>query len=487
MTDLTEYASLLPGDDGLQAEAEGKLASRVAQLIERDIIGAGWPVGMSLGSEPELAERYSVGRTVLREAIRLIEHRKVAVMRMGPGGGLTVLEPDVDGIVVAAGVFLDFQHATLADIFQAWSVVEPLGAGLAARNGSEEAIRELREAFAGEISGDSAAEASGNIAGLARRISRASGNRVVELIFDVLLHLTARYATYPSLADLADHSLIETALSLQSGLGDVVDAVAAGDSAAATYASRHLLSIAEPWVRPRPPVSALQRVAGHQKLAEVVAGQIYDQILADGWPVGAVLGSEADLIATHGVSRATLREAVRLLEHHRIALMRRGRGGGLIVTAPDQQACADAAAVYLASGGTDADMIHTIWRAIDLACLDLCVERGPQALVPLREALEQESQHPAAGLETFSRGLHVAVADTCGNPVLGLLSHVLSRAYLRQVGFLISPTKRTRVVDGMVDTHSAIVEAIEAGEADVARRRLARHLDEIHSRLAERI
>src|SRR5438067_13885634 len=72
----------------------------------------------------------------------------------------------------------------------------------------------------------------------------------------------------------------------------------------------------------------LERVPG-EKLGVVVARQIEAEILDRGFPVGEVVGSEAGLIERYGVSRAVLREAIRLLEHRNVAAMRRGPGGGL--------------------------------------------------------------------------------------------------------------------------------------------------------------
>ena len=79
-------------------------------------------------------------------------------------------------------------------------------------------------------------------------------------------------------------------------------------------------------------------VPAGRKLAEVVADRIRDDIAADGWRVGEVFGSETDLLHRYEVSRAVLREAVRLLEHHSVAWMRRGPGGGLAVQTPDPTA-----------------------------------------------------------------------------------------------------------------------------------------------------
>jgi DNA-binding FadR family transcriptional regulator len=72
------------------------------------------------------------------------------------------------------------------------------------------------------------------------------------------------------------------------------------------------------------------------KLAALTARRIEDEIIARRWPIGEVIGSEADLMARYEVSRAVLREAVRLVEHHGAARMRRGPSGGLVVQAPSR-------------------------------------------------------------------------------------------------------------------------------------------------------
>ena len=68
-------------------------------------------------------------------------------------------------------------------------------------------------------------------------------------------------------------------------------------------------------------------------LASVIARRLEDEIVARGWPVGEVLGSESELLEYFGVSRAVFREAVRVVENTGAARMRRGPGGGLIVSA----------------------------------------------------------------------------------------------------------------------------------------------------------
>ena len=84
-----------------------------------------------------------------------------------------------------------------------------------------------------------------------------------------------------------------------------------------------------------------------RKLGEVLAEQIENEIIERGWPVGQVLGSEAELIGKYNVSRAVFREAMRIVDHHGVAEMRRGPGGGLVVVAPDLDAAIRTVSLHL--------------------------------------------------------------------------------------------------------------------------------------------
>ncbi|MEZ5709786.1 MAG: GntR family transcriptional regulator [Blastomonas sp.] len=83
-----------------------------------------------------------------------------------------------------------------------------------------------------------------------------------------------------------------------------------------------------------------------RKLGEVVAERIIEEIIERGWNEGEVLGTEADFMERFRVSRATFREAVRQLEWHGAAGMRRGVYGGLVVKAPPRHAIVYAIKTY---------------------------------------------------------------------------------------------------------------------------------------------
>jgi DNA-binding FadR family transcriptional regulator len=141
---LSPEALLHAGAGGPPDHRPGKRASQIARRIEADIIRRGWPIGESLGSEQALQQRYRVSRSVLREAVRLVEHHQVARMRRGPNGGLRVCEPDAGPATHAIIIYLEYRGTTIGDLLAARLLLEPLAASLAAQRIDEGGIDRLR-------------------------------------------------------------------------------------------------------------------------------------------------------------------------------------------------------------------------------------------------------------------------------------------------------------------------------------------------------
>src|SRR5690242_16055123 len=139
--DSDPESALAVGDNGAPA---GKLAAQVAHQIESTVIRRNWPVGKSLGSEVDLREHFGVSRSVLREAVRLVEHHQVARMRRGPNGGLFVCAPDAGPATHAMVIYLEYVGTSVTDLLHARLLLEPIAAGLAADRINEEGIDTLR-------------------------------------------------------------------------------------------------------------------------------------------------------------------------------------------------------------------------------------------------------------------------------------------------------------------------------------------------------
>ncbi len=209
-----------------------KRALQVASAIESEITQRGWPIGESLGSEPALIGHYGVSRAVMREAIRIVESHGVARMQLGPGGGLTVTEPELDVVADSAALVLDFAGVRPRDLFEARNAVELEAVRLAAERIDEDDVTRLREM----VSSEGEPERSIPPMRLHLELARASGNPALVLLTHMLNRLTAQYCPpSPSISEDRDQ--------IRSAHAAIVAAIVAGDAALAQHLlRRHLAS-----------------------------------------------------------------------------------------------------------------------------------------------------------------------------------------------------------------------------------------------------
>jgi DNA-binding FadR family transcriptional regulator len=103
------------------------------------------PPGSMLPTEKDMVESYNVGRTTMREALRLLETRGVITIRSGPRGGPVVRRPNSTDLGEALTLILQFEEASLADVMEARQAFEPIMTRLAAKKITEEQLDLLQE------------------------------------------------------------------------------------------------------------------------------------------------------------------------------------------------------------------------------------------------------------------------------------------------------------------------------------------------------
>lgn len=162
--------------------------------------------------------------------------------------------------------------------------------------------------------------------------------------------------------------------------------------------------------------------------AESLAEEILVGIQQQGWPTGRPLGSQAELMRMHGVSRSVLRQAIRLLEHQGVARTLRGAGGGLVVDQPNTDAAARAVSVSLEYEGIRAaDIIHTR-RVLELSALALTIQRlDDPGEARLRALVEQERSWDGSATKDDLQRLHHTLAELSGDPALRLFIAIVLR------------------------------------------------------------
>jgi len=462
----------------LPTDPESKLAANVARRILMDVVDRGWPVGEVLGSQAELIERYGVSRAVFREAVRLVENQQVATMRRGPGGGLIVTEPTVDAIIDAAVLYLHRANTRLTEVFEARIVLEVIAAELATERLSAGDATELRALEEAEVRDHRALHA---------RLAAFTRNPALELFVDILSRVAFLYFRGGA-GTLGEGTLSAS----REAHARIIDAVLDHDADTAARRMRRHLEAESAFLQNRKlsrqvlPRSVALGGGVSNKRAEDVARAILQDVVADDLPPGTLLGSQAALIERYGASRAVFREALRLLEHHQIATMRRGPGGGLFVSAPSVRAVSDVVAVYLARRDISlVDLIELRIR-VELAQVELAIDRagaGVGDLSELQHALQHEDKLTVAEFADGGHDLHAVIAGLAGNRALELVSLVLIRLMRLHQVEQVSDEERAVAAVEVSKSHGAIADAITDGDVELARRRMRRHLEAIGSYL----
>jgi DNA-binding FadR family transcriptional regulator len=210
-------------------------------------------------------------------------------------------------------------------------------------------------------------------------------------------------------------------------LGDTVEALIAGDRPRAfeitetrlrayDEMSRSLQSTVDlRTTQPVPTTSDRTRSA-------MVARRMLSEIRGMGWPVGASLGTETDLLARFDVSRATFRQALRTLEQYSAVESRRGRQGGLFVAAPDPKRVVDNAVAALQRSGASTADAFSLLAEMRILALDLVLAaKGAAGL----QALAAAAPEVAGRAERQFGDLLNATVEAAGNGALAFVLRLL--------------------------------------------------------------
>lgn len=191
---------------------------------------------------------------------------------------------------------------------------------------------------------------------------------------------------------------------------------------------------------------------------------------------GDRLPPERELTRRLGVSRITLREALRELAAAGYVETKRGRfGGTFIIRQPEpmvpDELTADAAR-DIASGLDDA---LTFRRVVETGAADMAARASlsRQQRESLAECLAGMADAGSFGYRQADTRLHLAIADAAGSP---LLTASVVEARVRLVDLLNAIPMLERNLEHADVQHTAIVRAILAGDPEKARRTMEEHV-----------
>ena len=218
------------------------------------------------------------------------------------------------------------------------------------------------------------------------------------------------------------------------------------------------------------------------KASERVAQDIVRDIVRRQLETGDHLPLEAAMVEEYGVSRTSLREALRLLEVQGLISLKPGPGGGPVVGAVEPAHLARMAALYFHLGAaTYADVMAT-QVLMESTCARLAA-LNPARTEAMAPWLIQELPDQVGEYRDLTTGFHGAVYQLAANPVLSLLTQAVTHIVTQHVLLTMDPVDLRGTI---VAEHAALADVIASGDADKAERLTAEHFQRQHDHFAER-
>ena len=224
------------------------------------------------------------------------------------------------------------------------------------------------------------------------------------------------------------------------------------------------------------PVSRLQ--PAYQQVADQLRSLIIEGQLAS----GDRLPPEGELGASFGVSRSTVREALRVLASQGLIETTRGTTGGTFVTRirPDAVASYLETSIGLMSGTEDLTLTDLLEarELLEVPAAALAADRHEDGHVAdLRAAITREkASRGRTGKFSEHRTFHGLIIEATGNGLLRMMTDPIFRVL--QTRFL-SPDVNEGFWAGIDREHEEIVDLIEAGDAEGASAAMHEHLGHI--------
>lgn len=228
------------------------------------------------------------------------------------------------------------------------------------------------------------------------------------------------------------------------------------------------------------PQSLAASVQPIRKAYEQVADQLRELIIGGELTAGSRLPIETELAREFGVSRPTVREALRVLAAQNLIRTTKGTAGGSFITAPTVDHISEflrsSLGLLTEANGVSLEEFLEVREILEVRAARLAAERRTDADIErLRAAIPA---HPMSlSIQDqffFNRQFHSIVVDSCKNTLLYIAAQPVFSVLQTNLARSIIGKNVHRTIN---DQHSEIAEAIAAGDADAAGSLMHSHLE----------
>lgn len=218
--------------------------------------------------------------------------------------------------------------------------------------------------------------------------------------------------------------------------------------------------------------------------------QIQSAIVDGRLKPGDRLPSQRELVDQFQTSRASIREALRVLEHKGLIEIKLGVSGGAVVKAAGTKPITEVLTLLLQQKQVSLDHLAEFRLSIEGDVAALAAERATADDIDRLEAILQEAQAALGQSDSIPYDfirmdirMHIALAEISDNPVFVAVMRMVHETIL---GFYDRFTYRRREVmeENYADLRQ-LVAAVKAGHRDKARRAALRHVQRFNRHLRE--
>jgi GntR family transcriptional repressor for pyruvate dehydrogenase complex len=218
------------------------------------------------------------------------------------------------------------------------------------------------------------------------------------------------------------------------------------------------------------------------KTAELVAGTLRRMVVDGQLKDGDFLPNEAELMTHFGVSRPTLREAVRVLESERLVEVRRGSRTGARVRVPGPEIVARPAGLLLElSGATIADVMVARAGIEPMAVRLLTEAATPAAYDELEDMLVRDVRAgwESGRLAEVTGEFHRRMVEMSGNATLTIIAGMLHEITVRHTAFVINERRQVSKADydKLTRSYRRLITLLRSGDGAAAEAHWRKHLD----------
>jgi DNA-binding FadR family transcriptional regulator len=216
---------------------------------------------------------------------------------------------------------------------------------------------------------------------------------------------------------------------------------------------------------------------------QLIADELRSLIVAGELSEGDSLGHEPELVERFGVSRPSLREALRILEAEGLVTVVRGVRGGVVVHEPDERMTARTAALVLQARNVAlADVFEARSLLEPIAARTIASARGRAGAVKELRGLIDDETTAIEDPEKFAvanAAFHERLVALAGNQTLSIVAEMLNEIVTRAVTAVSQADDAVGSLSTRrrgIRSQERLVDLLEAGDGAAAEEHWRSHM-----------